>query len=108
MVCNISENVFIHCVRAIDRTVYGSRLFIDTTYITQQIQHAYRHHHYCANLTDGIAGKTHEQRENSTTKKPHDHQAAYRVFLGGHREKSLRKDNGKHIGVAIAESAMAT
>lgn len=47
----------------------------------QQIYDTHRHDRHGANLSDCIAGKSHEQREHRTTEEPHYHQSADSILL---------------------------
>ena len=74
--------------------------FID---IGKEIDDTDGHHDDGTCLADSIAGKAHQQREDSTSEESHDHQTAHFVLLVGHRGQRLCKADREDVGVAVAD-----
>ena len=77
----------------------ASGLLSDFEKVEAQIYHACCHHCNCSSLSGSVACKSHEQRENGTSEKAHDHESGDFVFLVRHGKKRLGENDGEHIAV---------
>ena len=67
------------------------------TDISEEINYTYRHYSHSTNLTEGIAGKAHEQWEDGATEKTHNHQSAHLVLLVRQSKQRLRENHGEDV-----------
>ena len=74
--------------------------FVD---IGEEINDTDGHHDDSTSLADSVAGKAHQQWEDSTSEEAHDHQTAYLVLLLGHRGQRLCKADREDVRVAVAD-----
>ena len=77
--------------------------------IAEQIGHSYGHHYGCRGLRvlqagslGGVAGQTHQQREDRAAEEAHDHQSAHLVLLLGSRDHGLGEDDREDVAIAVA------
>ena len=75
--------------------------------IDDEVEHADGHHQHGAQLSQGIAGESHEEREDGAAEQAHDHQAGNLVLLLRHGQQGLREDDGEDIAIAVADEGDA-